>query len=341
MAHGLISSIDNLAFRGARSAIWHRIGVAIPDGLRPTEATVAAGADWPTELLPVYADGDGGRNGGRIPIPTSKLHVALIGQGVDRKTIPLGLVSSDYQKLDNLQLAAWCDELAVELGSGGAQALCDTMGVILGGRRVWWALRIPGEFRVGRDDWQLPYLVVATGHGGHASVSALCTAIRPVCQNTLRLGEQRSQGRTTFAHVGDVGQAVIGLSAKAVEQFRERATMLANLDLSPHAFKRFLGEAFVVFFGPEPSKFTTEAETLRDRWHAKRVSMLAEWATRFEQPEQTLAGIQGTAWAAYNAVSGWVDHGRKGGADQRTESKLFGEGADQKAKVLQLATVTS
>jgi hypothetical protein len=50
-----------------------------------------------------------------------------------------------------------------------------------------------------------------------------------------------------------------------------------------------------------------------------------------------MAGVKGTAWAAYNAVTEYLTHTRGRSIDNRLDSLYFGQGATLNRKALQLA----
>ncbi|MFC1744433.1 DUF932 domain-containing protein [Candidatus Riflebacteria bacterium] len=47
--------------------------------------------------------------------------------------------------------------------------------------------------------------------------------------------------------------------------------------------------------------------------------------------------VAGTYWAAYNAVTEWVTHTRKGTKESRLNSSWFGQGKMLKQKALKVA----
>jgi hypothetical protein len=58
----------------------------------------------------------------------------------------------------------------------------------------------------------------------------------------------------------------------------------------------------------------------------------------FEHPNQQLPGIARTAWAAYNAVSQYVDHeSRARSAESRFRSIISGDGDKLKQRAFELA----
>ena len=325
MGHG-ITMTDTFAFTGNRSAIWHKMGLAIPGGQTAVQTFPAIGLDWETELAPVYCTvGDQ-----QVALPEHRAHVRK-----DNGSI-LGLVSDGYKAIDNGDLAKFADGLV----DGGATV--ETAGSLMGGKRVFVTLRLPNVMRlgVGGVDESYSFLVVSNGHGGFASFNSYLTSVRVVCQNTLSMSERDISSGVRFYHTGDLSaklaqaRTIMGLATKETEKFEAQCKALAQFDLSSGQLKEFMESAYATTFGAVPTE-----EGPRERWLEKRAKVVTDWLDRFENERQTLPGIQGTAWAAINAYTEWSDHER-GGAwmknkpeDHRTHSNVFGISNTAKRKV--------
>ncbi len=331
MGHG-ITSTDKFAFTGSRSNIWHALGNELPDGLTAVQAFDREGLGWETELAPVFAE----YGGQRIALPDNRAHVRRDNGAI------LGLVSDGYKPIDNGDLAKFADSL-IETG----EAKVSTCGSLLGGKRVFVALELPKTIKLGPVDSVLPFILISNGHGGFASFNVYPSGIRPVCRNTIQASERDLGYGIRFHHTGDLdaklkqARMVLGLASKEVEAFGEKLKALANTDLSAGQVKDFMELAFTATFGKAPDK-DAEPEA-HEKWVAKRKEMVADWTARMDNERQTLRGIQGTAWAAFNCYTEWSDHDR-GGAwmdgrsrDHRVHSNLFGVSALSKRKVLKAA----
>lgn len=332
MAHN-ITSKDKFAFTGSRENIWHGIGQQIPEGLTATEVAPMVGLDWETELAPVFAE----FGGKRIELPEQRAHVRKDTGDV------LGLVSDGYKKFDNGDLAKFADHL---LGADAAVTV-NTAGSLLGGKRVFFLLKLPKSFEVVKGDQVDSYFCLANGHGGFASLNGYPTQVRVVCNNTLTLSERDLGRGFRLHHTGNLeeklqaARVVMGFAVKEAEHFAKQAQALANADLSGAQIKDFMELAYTTTFGKAPD--AEDSPELFQRWVEKRKDMISDWMERLENERQTIAGIQGTAWAALNAYTEWSDHDRGGKwmearpADQRVHSNLFGVAAAAKKKVLRAA----
>jgi hypothetical protein len=258
---------------------------------------------------------------------------------------PLGVVSSSYRIFQNRQAFDFMDELV-----GEKLAIYETAGALRGGRRVWMLARIPKELRVGNtDDTILPYVLLANSHDGSLALRVIPTTVRVVCQNTLNLALSRA-GSTgvTIRHLDSLEDRVqearehLGVFVDRIEHFQEEADALAATTLTDSQAKTYFSEVFdlpapgrlldrMLVGQEERGRFMRELlasyEERTERQKAADARLLEQLVENYHAPENSLRGIEGTAWAAYNAVSQYVDHqGRGAGTDGRLNSIWFGDG---------------
>ena len=77
--------------------------------------------------------------------------------------------------------------------------------------------------------------------------------------------------------------------------------------LNTGALRDFFAEVYTACIGMIPTKVVTLAD---EKALASATRTVAQWLSNFESEESRLGGLQGTAWAAVNAVTRWSDHGR-------------------------------
>lgn len=300
---------------------WHGLGVEIPEGLNAVAAFQRVGIDWETELAPVYA-----RFGDDL-----ERSVALDGHFAHiRKDTGdvLGLVSSDYKPFENKDLARLADALV----DADHEVLVETCGTLYGGRRVFVLVKLPRDVRVTDEDILEQFICVSNGHGGTAVLSAYPTKVRIVCANTLRASETSLVRGGSWRHVGDFDQkvaqarAVLGLAARETEQFEAQVKMLVKTNMSKAKVREYMERVYDRSF----KKIDEEGDAATvEKLKERRNKTLEQWEANLEDARQSLTGIRGTAWAAYNAISQWQDHERGRFAtvhdsDARVHSNLFG-----------------
>lgn len=332
MAHR-IDKNDNFGFIGERSRIWHGLGLQIDEGLTAREAFPQIGLDWDTELLPVYAD----MGGQRIEVPSHRIHIRKDTQDV------LGVVTDGYEKIENGQLADFVDALA------GEDAACsvETAGSLYSGRKVFCLVKLPTIIKAAAEDLTDTYVCVSNGHGGFAAFSVFPTSVRVVCANTYNYADARDAGKgIKFRHSGDMADKIkqartaLGIALKETEKFQEKVTALVGVGLDVDTTRAFMEMAWEDCFGRiNPEKLEKEA---LEKLTQKRDNTVAQWLAKMEEPNQQIKGIAGTAWAAFNSVTEWMDHDRGRfksiqESDARAHSNLFGTSSADKTKVMRRA----
>lgn len=336
MAHE-IHSHDHVVLHRQRA--WHGLGTIVQDAPTPAQSLALAKLDWDVEQWPLYAT-----NGeSRIAIQTHQLNVRS-----DTKTV-LGIVGKQYQPVQNLALAQFCEALAEQ----GDVVKVETAGSIRNGQKVWFLLK--GEsFSVRAEDEVTPYILVSNGHDGGTALRCTPTTIRVVCSNTLHMviprfdqegGKVRCEQAAYVAHhLGDVKAKVeaakqaLQLYGRALDTNRECIAQLAARDVNSEAVKMFFLECYARDFGIVPANPKDSREA---RQREKALQSLNSYLYRFYR-EEKLAGA--TAWNCLNAYTGFLQHDRairrKDAAakeETRLSAKLFGVDADRATSAYALA----
>jgi phage/plasmid-like protein (TIGR03299 family) len=322
MAH----EIQKFGYVGEKA--WHGLGEQLPEGLTAEEAFRKLGIDWGTRLAPIHATvGDK-----QVPLDGFRAHIREDNHDV------LGVVTDGYKPIENMDVARFADLLA---GDDAAVSV-ETAGTLMKGRRVFALVKLPEVIRVTAEDIVDLYMLVSNGHGGFASFSAYPTSVRVVCANTLRWSEADAGKGVTFRHQGDIdgkikiARAAMGLAQAETLRFREAVAKLVKTQMDAATARAFMEIAWDRAFGIKISPESENYEKLRD----KRSKEIERWMELFESPNQTLPGISGTAWAAYNAASEWIEHekGRfEDGSPARNHSNLFGVSQVQKLRIFRAA----
>jgi phage/plasmid-like protein (TIGR03299 family) len=333
MSHEITNN-DSFGYVGEKA--WHGLGVELPDGLGAVDAFERLGLDWKTDLLPVYAERLTADGVERVEASGHRLHVRSDTGNV------LGMVSDGYTALENRELAEMADAFA---GADRAVTV-ETAGSLYNEKRVYALVKLPGEIRAASEDLSVPYLLLSNGHGGSAAFSILPTAVRVVCANTMSYAMHKDGIRgMSFRHTGDfaakldAARTVLGAAKDETEKFQEKVTALVGCDLSVGQAEEFIKKAWDASFG-KPLKSLGEEALLR--YTARRERDVQQILGMLDNERNSLQGIRGTAWAAFNAVTEFHDHVRGWFKDTdksegRLASNLFGTSATAKRKALKLA----
>jgi len=346
MAHEITFTDRFGEVRSTGKRAWHGLGLEIAPGLTANEALPLIGLDWTTELKPVYVlcDRDKDIAGNFIsssqfvPIESHRAHVRTDNQQV------LGVVGKDYQPLQNYQLAELADVL---VHASDGKATVETAGSLRGGRRVFVLLNLPDKLRATSEDWLEPYVLLCNGNGGTASFLGCLVTVRVVCANTLNLAETGFDRRGVlskgfrFAHVGNFqdklnqARTLLGLATEEARLFQETIDLLVGTTLNPRQLSDYFDNVYAACFGRDPEG--ADKSTI-DKFRKHRYDSQEQWYRNLEGRNQNLPGIEGTVWAALNAVTEWNDHQRGKVGDQtdaRAHSNLLGVSAHHKAVALQ------
>ena len=320
MAHEVESMVS------VREVPWHKLGVVVPNALTSEEALRLGGLDWKVRKEPIYA-----RIGADFHLVEGR---SAIVRSSDNAI--LGDVGSRYTPIQNAQALDFFDSVV-----GSKEAMYETAGSLRGGRKVFITAKLPGTIRVTREDGDVveKYLLLATSHDGSGANRMLFTPTRVVCANTLAAALRGSAGEgvsirhTTNATAKiEAAQVALGIAVKFYDQLGESLKALAAHRFSDGDMKEFAAELLPGSVKEKDGKKVLEVST---RTENNRMKLLELFSSGVGQ----VGEVRGTAWAAYNAATEYIDHTRstrvgegEDADDVRADAVLFGAGAAFKQK---------
>jgi phage/plasmid-like protein (TIGR03299 family) len=334
MAHELeIQANGQARMMYAGQAPWHGLGTSVEREVTSAAALKLAALDnWNMQLVPVEAIL---ADGSRVTMPNDH----AIVRGMDGAVY--GIAGDHYTVIQNEEACAFLDSLV-----GEGVAMFHTAGSLFGGRRVFVCCKMPDSIQVGPDKID-KYLVAIWGHDGAFAFHIKWTGIRVVCWNTAS---------AAFCIRGGKVRATDAVSIMHTRGWKDRATEVREvLDLT-NAYYARLEECFQKLIATplRESDFTTfvkklypdqrkkEGEGVIDRSEI-RETLRTIWHTGIGLDHEE---VKGTRWAAYNAVTEYIDHHRKYNdgkygdvADIRMNSVIWGQGSQIKKQALDLLAV--
>jgi phage/plasmid-like protein (TIGR03299 family) len=245
----------------------------------------------------------------------------------------LGVVGNSYQPVQNHQCFGFLDAVVAD-----GRLRYHTAGALGLGERVWMLAKLPNDIRVkGSDDITQQFLLLSNSHDGSSSLRVFFTPIRVVCANTLGMAERRGHGQgVSVMHKGDLAakvreaQEILGLAKRFYDDLGSKIEALAGHQPSRQQLEAY----FKALYPDSEDTGNRRAQNVRSE-----LFRLFEHGVGQDMPE-----IRHTTWAAFNAVTEYVDHHRttRGRTDQerasrRLESAWFGSGARMKAEAWNLA----
>jgi phage/plasmid-like protein (TIGR03299 family) len=320
MAH----MVETMAYSG--EVPWHGLGVSVDPDLTPQEMLVTAGLDWQVNKKPLYtAQADGS-------------YLAVPGRfAIERDTDAsvLALCSADYNPVQNAEAMEFFSRF-----TKAGHATMETAGSLAGGKYIWGLARIAADFKLGRSDDVLAYLLLMQPHvPGHA-LTAQTTATRVVCWNTLNiaLGKGLRGGANAFrmnhlqkfdAAMQKRAEEALGMSIEQIGEFKAAAQVLSKAKIAND-------NELIEYFDNVISFDRAKAEA-EGREEPRVIGKLQQ---AFESgPGAKMGTAKGTYWGAVNAVTYIVDHqtGRSRDTALKSAWVAGGSGALLKQRALSVA----
>lgn len=317
MAHEIES--QNALFVG--QGAWHGLGTVIPAGKKVTtqEALRIAGMDWEVTLEPIFLED-------RSMVPGHKATV----RNTDHKA--LGVVGDRFQPLQNVDAFKWFNPLLAD-----GSAAIESCGVLRGGSRIWILVKCNiGIVEVAPGDAICPYLLLAHGHDGSLAVDIRFTTIRVVCANTLGAAVSQARGSKGIylKHTKSLpeglraAQRTLDFARQTWAVSAEAFRAMAKSPMSGAEFVTFCKELFAIPVDTEEADMATRTKNQIERLEHK-----------FGMGTGLTHHTRGTKWAAYNAITEWLDYNRSRSQETALESTWYGPSAAMRGKAMELLTV--
>lgn len=345
MAHELSIRTDGkaeMAFTGETP--WHGLGQSVTKGASIGVWAKEAGMNW--EAIPSVPQCFTGE-GAALEAISFDSYKAL--HRSDTKA-PIAIVGANYNVVQPLEVLEFFRDLTEQ---GGWHI--HTAGVLRGGRKLWAmasngdkGMVNPKAKRGHHQDSVVSNLLLATSLDGSMKTTALLTAVRVVCANTLALALQRNGEAITVSHrsVFDAQavQKTLGLATESFEGFMHKAREMADtpikMDESLEILRKIFGQpvqkaqslAWMGDLASVNSEADAEQEEARESRVVSRVLELFDGAGM----GATMPGVAGTRWGLFNAVTQHVDHEMGRTDDTRLDSAWFGRGNGFKQEALKL-----
>ena len=325
MAHHLDIVNGKASMFSSRGMLpWHGLGTVInEDAVTSADAIKLAGLDYNMYKNPLFTiDPDGNK----IEVPDS---FAVVRGDINQA---IGVVGKNYEIFQNSEAFAFFDEVV-----GDKLAVYETAGALHGGRKVWILAKLPQDlFIKGTDDRTDSYVLLGTSHDGSQALMMMPTLTRVVCHNTytLAMSNFSIESGIKVRHTRNIKAKVslarerLSIINEQITEYQEQSNYLASINVNASQFKAYIETLF-----PDNKDAKNNTRT---------VNMRNMMTLNFEDNE--FKETDGTAWAAFNAVTRYVDHQRstKGTDDtdrrnNRMESVLFTTGATKKREAFKLA----
>jgi len=314
MAHEIYES-DAMVYRKEGGTPWHKIGVDVPDGLTATEGMKIKNAkgislDWELEKQPLYAPLDMKSPAGNTLYVPSKIEDKGMNYLVRSDNNQALCYSTDgFEVFQNQEQASLCDRL-IERGA----FQLETCGSLKNGRIVWFLGKLGKRTEIIPNDFVDQYVFCYTAHDGSSAFRLLPTNIRVVCNNTATYALNRGQGQgISIRHSKNMRTYIdraldlMGMVYESNTQTMEAYKAMAKITLKESQITDFA--KFVATYGLKNPKSTNQR--VQTGIANKTQAILSNIHTGVGQNgERGIKGIEGTAWAAFNGMTQWVNFER-------------------------------
>ncbi|VGO22315.1 DUF932 domain-containing protein [Pontiella sulfatireligans] len=310
---------------------WHKLGTQLDVPPTAEEAIRLAQLDWRVAKVPLFYHESIERVG---VVPDT--HAVIPTEGWPERERPVfGVVSDKYEPLQNAEAFAFFDPVVKE-----GHATYETAGALGKGERVWVLAKLADPICI-KGDMTEKYLLLSNSHDGKSAVQIKFTPIRVVCNNTLtwalernanysikhdlRVGQNMEQAKKLFANI-----------TCEYSNIEAKFNKLASVKVGEDRLKEYLGKIYPEPAKPDESDKIAQWERSVERSKQDR----ANCTQLYMNPEPlTVEDVRHTLWAAYNAVTEYVDHysGQPANASKHLNSIWFGSRARDKAKAYEIA----
>lgn len=209
-----------------------------------------------------------------------------------------------------------------------------------GGAKYAITALLPQEIRIGKNDLIKPYIAAINSFDGSTAALLKALSFRPICRNTfMRALRTEKDTQISVKHTANVASNY----RAAMEAIRAAGYTFQKLgaQYQEMARQRFTDQdmarlSAALLPAANESEVPKQTESAREIM----VVLFSEGAGQKE-----IADIRGTKWAAFNAVTEFVDHLRatrvrasSNEAEARLSSAWLGSGAQLKADAFEMLT---
>lgn len=313
----MVHAVEKMVFAGATP--WHGLGTQINEQTNFWDAFELAGLNWGVQVQPLYRKN--GESLEQVPAncvyreDTSKL---------------LGVVGPRWTPLQNSEAFKIFEPM---IDSG----LMDlhTAGSLHEGKRIWvlCKLRLDNS-EVVQGDEIAKFALLSNSHDGKLAVHFGLTPIRVVCANTEAMARSHAESKlirvlhhrnvvSNVEKLRDILDVANQEFAATIEQYRFLASrQIVQKDLVKYV--RILVNA-------KPEVADADLPT-------RTKNTIAAIQEKFEAGKgNSLPGVSGTYWAAYNSFTEYLNYERGRNTNNRMDSLWFGVGKNDNKRALDLA----
>ena len=307
---------------------WHGLGTQLDNPADMPTAITAAGLDYTVAKQPMYRYHDG-------DYQEVKDRYMVVREDTNAE---FGVVSGQYEILQNIDAFDGLEDI---LGRG--HSIYETAGSLRGGRLVWIMAKLPETVEAVLNDPIEKYILLSTSHDGSQSLEISTTPIRVVCANTLRVALGNTQFKVRVRHPASIKD-------RAVEVRRALNLSEAYFAMMMEGVERLAASPMADDHVPEYAKAVLNVNPDKDG-NAPTQDAVERFVELYHGGRgQDIPGVRGTAYAAFNAATEYLDNFARvrnddtfisqnslEAQDRRLYRSWFGKGQQFRDRAFQLA----
>lgn len=309
---------------------WHNLGMVVDHAMTSAEALEFAQLDWRVVQSEAAFFKPGTFMKG---FPNHGTFTPSIRGNFREDTgLFLGAVSDRYQVVQNVEAFEFCDALLAD-----GEMKYETAFSLGGGKQVVITAELPKTDLIVDGDELKRYILMSLSHDGTSAIKFGVTTVRVVCANTFGLALEKD-GKTikdlSIRHTGKIDEQlqrareILQLANGGFEANAAIARKLAEKQMARDEWQRMLDILCPIPDAADPDYTETRLANIEatrklidDNLHNERQAV-----------------AKGSFWAAFNAITEYVDHlPRRGGTQERKAEARFnvtqyGPGRDAKKR---------
>ena len=289
-----------VAFADSRKDAWHQLG-QLDQGVMTAEEALEKAylANWNVRTTPLQTTATVNVGGEEVPFQMNvPRHFASVRTNpVTGLVEVLGVVGNSYVPIQNEEHIDFMNTLLEQSG-----AHVETAGSLNGGKNVFVTMQLPDFMQVaGKDAYKL-YLAALNSHDGNGSYRLITTPVRVVCANTQAAALKNFVSSYTVRHTRNAkttiaqAQQALELTFKYAEEFEREMEKLLDQKFTVKQMDGLMDKLWT-----PPAK--DASRTILGR-HEEKLTVVKG----LFQSSPNLKDYRNTRYAAYNAVTDYLDH---------------------------------
>lgn len=336
------------------------IGTPVQDCVTAKEVMIAADLNWSVDKCEVVAKMPFRVNANNLDALTDSEECFVHDANIYRElpnayatyrtdiNAPLGLVKQKYEVVQNMDVFNFFDSAI-----GKDKAVWQTAGMLGWGQKIFVTAKLPITTTVLGEPID-NYLVFSNSHDGSSSVDIMFTPVRVFCTNCLNAARQsakvhiRLKHTRTIAERLEVGADVLRIACQFALTAKELYDSLTTIKMTDKQVMEYLGrlqltEDELIRIAEVDKLNGIQKIFARDYLTMDKAEISTrkanQLATMFDYYQNGIAqrSIVGTAWGAYNAVTGYFSNVDNKDGAKRLDSLMWGSGNLKTTEALNLA----